>query len=215
LDRGRAELANNQAQAAKADFDQALKLKPDDLSALIARAELSFYQNDPKAARADLQAADRLAAGDSDARLAIAEAYRVSDLFEEEIAELDPWIAAHARDPRTADALEERCAARSFLGRDLDKALTDCDAALAIDPDEPSVLASRALVRLKSGNFGAAIDDYSASLKLMPHDAWSLYGRGLARLKMGQTAEAQVDIQAATALDPHIAQSAKAWGIAP
>jgi len=48
-----------QPDAAMADFDQALKLKPDDLPALMARAALLLQRGDADLAVADLSVGDR------------------------------------------------------------------------------------------------------------------------------------------------------------
>jgi len=53
-----------------ADFDQALKLKPDDLSTLVTRARLRLALQDSFAASSDLDAADRLAPKEANIRLA-------------------------------------------------------------------------------------------------------------------------------------------------
>ena len=82
--RGRAELANHQPFLAMADLDQSLKLKPDNILALLARAEVYWAAHQPAKARDDLAAADGFADKDPDRRLAIAEAYtRMDRLFKE------------------------------------------------------------------------------------------------------------------------------------
>jgi tetratricopeptide (TPR) repeat protein len=131
------------------------------------------------------------------------------------IVELDGWIAVHPMDDRTASALNGRCWARARLGQDLDKALTDCNAALKLDPGRPSYLDSRGLVRLRMGDLDGAINDYDAALKLSPNMAWSLYGRGLAELRRGAKDRGQADLAAAAKADPQIAEEAAKNGLAP
>jgi tetratricopeptide (TPR) repeat protein len=76
-------------------------------------------------------------------------------------------------------------------------------------------LDSRALVRLRLGQYDKSIADYDASLRLNPRSAWSLYGRGVDRMRKGMTAEGRSDIDAALAIQPSIAEAARKYGIAP
>jgi tetratricopeptide (TPR) repeat protein/predicted aspartyl protease len=214
-ERGRAEAASGRPLLAMADYEQALKLKPDDIAVLLSRAGLHLAMQEPALVRSDLEAADRFAAKDPDARLDIAVLYDAADLNAESIAELDQWIAAHPKHDRLAAAMNERCWDRALLGRQLDLALADCNAALRLDPGNPGFLDSRGLVHLRLGDFDKSIADYQAALRLMPNSPWTLYGRGLARLRKGMKSEGEADIAAATAIRPGLPAEAKARGLAP
>jgi tetratricopeptide (TPR) repeat protein/predicted aspartyl protease len=211
--RGLARMANRQPFMAMADFNQALKLKPDDAEASLARAELRLAGRDKAEAVKDLDVADRSAAKEADLRLSLGGGYERAQLFEQALMQFDLWIKAHPDDSRQPIALTGRCWSRAQLGRDLDKALSDCDAALRQGPKAPGALDSRGLVHLRRGEIDKAIADYDAALAVQPKNAWALYGRGLARLKKGMTAEGQADIAAAAALQPALAADAKARGI--
>jgi tetratricopeptide (TPR) repeat protein/predicted aspartyl protease len=210
---GRAHWSNQQLSLATADFDQALRLKPDDVPALMARAELRLDNGDNSAALTDLNAVDRAASKEADPRLLLSELYQRVDMLAPAIAQLDLWIAAHGADARMFDGRHARCWLRALLGTQLDKALADCNAALRLRPNTAEVLDSRGLVRLRLGQYEQSIADYNASLSLHPKSAWSLYGRGLAKLHKGLAAEAQADIAAATALDPTIADEFRKRGL--
>ena len=72
---------------------------------------------------------------------------------------------------------------------------------------------SRGLVRVKLGQWDAAIADYNAALRL-DHDLPSaLYGRGLARLKTGSQAAGRADIAAAKRGDQKIADEFVRYGV--
>ncbi len=144
---------------------------------------------------------------------AIADAYGDAGLFEAAIPPLDRWIDANPRDDRLAGVLNERCWARALWGRDLDKALADCDAALRLTPHTSNILESRGLVRLRLGQLDGSIADYSESLKLQPKNAWSLYGRGLAELRKGAKAEGDADLQASAAIAPGLPAYATKLGV--
>jgi tetratricopeptide (TPR) repeat protein/predicted aspartyl protease len=211
--RGVARMANRQPFMAMADFNQALKLKPDDAPASLARAELRLAGRDKADAVKDLDVADRSSPKEADLRLSLAGDYERAGLFDQALIQFDLWVKAHPDDSRQPIGLNGRCWSRAQLGQDLDKALSDCNAALRLSPNAPVALSTRGLVHLRRGEFEKAIADYDAALTLQPKSAWSLYGRGLAKLKKGMTAEGQADIAAATALQPGLPGLAKARGI--
>jgi tetratricopeptide (TPR) repeat protein len=213
--RGLVHWSNRQLDLALADFDHALTLKPDDLEALMARARLRLIRGDAADAGPDLDAADRLAAKAADLRLALGEYYSVSGQMARAIAQYDLWIAAHRGEIKFASALNSRCWARALLGQELDKALSDCNAAVRTDPKTAQFLDSRGLVWLRRGDYKKSMADYDAALNLNPKLPWSLYGRGLDQLRLGNASAGQADLAAATALRPKIAEEAGKFGIAP
>jgi hypothetical protein len=86
---------NKQPDLAMADFDQALKLKPDDVAALVARARLRLMGSENPAVISDLDAADRFAPLQADIRLQIGLLYVRTGRFAEAVAQYDKWILAH------------------------------------------------------------------------------------------------------------------------
>ncbi|MBV8211420.1 MAG: aspartyl protease family protein [Burkholderiaceae bacterium] len=213
--RGLARWGNGQPDLAKNDLDQALKLKPDDVEALLARAKLSLTRHDAPAVVADLQAADQASPKVANVRLEIAAIYTQAEMLEAALLQYDLWIAAHPEDAGQARAKNGRCWVRALMGRDLDKALDDCDHAVNMIGNSAEFLDSRGLVLLRLGKYDRSIDDYDAALRLNPRIAWSLYGRGVARLHKGMTAEGQADIAAAIAVRPSIVDDARKHGIVP
>ncbi len=194
------------------DFDQAIKLKPDNPDALMMRGRLRLGSGDEAGAKADFDAALKL---DPSLRPLVGDAYVNAGLYEAAIPEFDQWIAANPRDDRLAKALNERCWARALWGHDLDKALEDCNAALKLTPHTSNVLDSRGLVRLRLGQLDASIADYDESLKLQPKNAWSLYGRGVAEQRAGRKDQADADLKASAAIAPDLAAYAAKRGVAP
>ncbi len=201
---------SGQPASAIADLDQVLKLTPADRPALMARGGLYLAQKDTVSARADFQAAAR---ADPDGVLDAAKHSREAHLFEAAIAQYDLWIADNPKDPGLAEQLNGRCWVRALWGQDLDKALADCDAALAIKPRDANALDSRGLVRLRLGQFDLAIADYDQALHLNPESAWSRYGRGLAELHKGMKAQAEADVRAAFKAQPSLYQQAVSYGV--
>jgi tetratricopeptide (TPR) repeat protein len=213
VQRARAYLQNREPRLAMADFDKAVAIDPADVPARLGRAELRLAARDRDGARADLDAAAQALPAPADQRLLIGQMYEALDAFDAAIAQFALWIPAHREDARLPEAFNARCWVRALAGRDLDKALDDCNAALRLRPHTPSFLDSRGLVRLRMGAWDKAIEDYDEALKLAPKTGWSLYGRGLARRHKGLTAEGDADLAAAVAINPHLAERAKRLGI--
>ena len=215
-ERGRTLAADNQADKALQDFSQAIKLNPGDVPALMARAELHAQRNDPAASISpDLDAADRAAPREGDMRLALGYLYQRVRNYPAAIAQFDDWINSHRDDIQMPRARNARCRVRALEGKELDRALDDCNFAVHKDPKVAAHFDSRGLVYLRQGRYDKAIADYDAALALNPKLAWSLYGRGLAKQHLGQTAASQHDIGAAEALAPKIAEEAASHGVVP
>jgi tetratricopeptide (TPR) repeat protein/predicted aspartyl protease len=195
-----------------ADLDRAVTLKHDYPEALLFRASLRIG-DDKAAARGDVDAAERVVAAQSDLRLSIAEFYAQFDDPAAAIAQYDRWIAAHPDDSRLGGALNGRCWSRALVGRDLDKAISDCDRALRLHPKSAAFLDSRGLARLRNGDLDKALADYNAALALEPKQAWSLYGRGIIEQRKGLAANARADIAAAIALRPGLPAEARKMGL--
>lgn len=212
-------LETGKPEAALADVDRALQLMPTDTDSLLLRARLRRVAGKSAEADADLQAIDRVVAQESDVRFTLAERYLLDDQPAASNAQFDLWVKYHRDDSKLPYALIGRCWVRALLNSELQKAESDCNAALRsrgkASPEYASILGDRALVRLRQGNVAKALEDYEASLAADPKIAWSLYGRGLCKLRLGRTTEGNADIAAATALRPGIVAEAGKHGIAP
>jgi tetratricopeptide (TPR) repeat protein/predicted aspartyl protease len=213
--RALAELELRQPEAGGKDLDQALTLRPEFVDALVTRARYRSYQKDKEGALADVQAADHAASKEADVRLQLAMFYEGLDRPEQAVKQVDLWLPIHQQDPRAVAAYNSRCWSRAVMGKELDLALKDCDAALRSNPHMAQVLDSRGLVYLRRNQYDKAIIDYNEALKLNPKIAWSLYGRGIAELRKGKISEGQADISAAKALAPHLEERAQKIGVGP
>jgi tetratricopeptide (TPR) repeat protein/predicted aspartyl protease len=216
-ERGGAYHSASRPDEALQDFTHAITLRPNHVPALMARAELRLERHDPAASISpDLEAADRAAPKEAEVRLDLGDLYLQVRDYDAAAAEYNRWIDSHDRsDVQMPRARAARCWARALIGRELEPALEDCNAAAKADRGNASVLDSRGLVYLRLGKYDKAIGDYDAALALDQKIPWSLYGRGLARQHLGQTAAAEADIAAAKALYPKIAEEAASHGIGP
>jgi len=217
LQRARAYLDADQDEAAAADVAAAIKLKPDNVEALLARARLTLRGEDPDMAgvERDLAAAERAMAPASDDRLDLGGFYVAANKPALAVAQYSLWIKNHPDDVRRPEAFNDRCWARALAGTELPAALSDCNAALRQRPGNTSILDSRAMVELRTGDLDKAIRDYDVVIASQPESAWSLYGRGMAKQKKGDAAGAKADFAAAAKVAPKLAARAKLLGIAP
>lgn len=212
-ERARARLGAGEGDQARADLDRSLKLAPGAADPLLLRGYMKLQGKDFVGAEVDFAAVLKSMGEGSAAGLQVADFYAGVDRQEQALARYDAWIAANPGSFDINTALNGRCWARAMLGRDLDKALADCDRALKRGSRLANVLDSRGMVHLRRGEFAAAIADYDAALKLQPKNAWSLYGRGLAKLKRGDRTGGEVDLKAAAALQPDILQDGEQRGL--
>jgi tetratricopeptide (TPR) repeat protein/predicted aspartyl protease len=216
-DRARAYMGARQITLARADLDHYLALQPGDVSARIQRASLALAARQQAVAIADLDAASAGAPKEDNTHLQIGQLYQNAGQRRAAIQEYDLWLASHTEDAGQARAFMLRCSARAEVGEEMDKALSDCNAALRRLPATLSgdTLRVRALVRLRRGELDKAIEDYSAVLKMTPRDPWALFGRGLARIRKGAISDGQADQAAARTLRPAIEDDFKKLGMVP
>jgi tetratricopeptide (TPR) repeat protein len=212
---GVAEYALGRLDLALADFDQAILLEPSDLFPLMGRGRVELMQGQAARARRDFAEVLRLSNNDPKLTDQMAQAYEKAHAFEDEVRMVD-LIALNANDAnQRATLLDRRCFARAQWGRQLDNALADCDAAVALAPNTAYILDSRGLVKLRMGRLADAVIDYNAALRLSPKLASSLYGRGVAYRRAGRPSDGATDITAAKALDPNVESDFAAYGVRP
>jgi tetratricopeptide (TPR) repeat protein/predicted aspartyl protease len=210
---GRVQWQSGRSDLALRSFDKAIELRPDYVSARMARAQLQL--NDHTRAKEDLDAVDRIAPPQDSVRLQLGSMYAGIEEFPAAIHEYDLWIDSHREDVGRAFALGARCWAQAEANQMLDRALQDCNDALRLSRNNPDILDSRGLVRLRRGELDLAIKDYDAALAGRPKLASSLCGRGLAELQKGQRAQGQTDLAAAAAIQPKIAERFARLGLTP
>lgn len=128
------------------------------------------------------------------------------------VREIDTAIRSR---PNDAVLFNLRCWTRATGNIELEQALTDCDRALTLSPNNASFLDSRALVKLRLGRVDDAIADATAALTAQPHLAASLFVRGVAYMRKGDRASADRDLAAARRLTFDIDLRYRRWGVSP
>ena len=204
VQRGLVREALKQPVKAREDFDRALAIDPAENDARLQRAALRIEAKDGDGANADLDVLAGTVAPQSQMRLALANLYLRLERPAEALAQFDLWLPAHPNEVRRDVAQNGRCRARLQLGRELDRALDDCDDAVGGDARNAAYLDSRGWVNLRLGKDGKAIADFDRSIEAQPRNARSFYGRGLAKKHLGDQAQGDADLMAARKLQPDI-----------
>jgi tetratricopeptide (TPR) repeat protein len=100
--------------------------------------------------------------------------------------------------PGNARALAARCWLRMEAATDLERALEDCEAALAAEPNHPVAAAARARLYLRLQRWADAERAFNALLANGGRsESNALYGRGLARIRRGDGAQGERDLREA------------------
>lgn len=109
-------------------------------------------------------------------------------------------------DWRNTHAYVDRSYAYSQLGK-CDKAIADCNAAIAIDAQNAGAYGNRAVAQSAKGDLAGAIADYDRALELDPNLDPAYEGRGAAHGQSGHYDLAIADFNKALTLNPSLAQS--------
>ena len=199
-----------QEKAALEDYDTALRLNPQNANALNGRAALEAAQGRYDLAIVDLDASIAINAQNPMAFYNRGYARFALQQYDRAI---EDYNVAIALDPRMARAFNNRCLVRAITGKDLVRALNDCDTALELTPLNLDVRATRGFVFLKLGDPQLALNEYNILLERDPNRALALYGRGLALVAAGKKADGERDKAAGLALDPAVADNFAKYGL--
>jgi predicted aspartyl protease len=211
--RAAARLANHQPLLAAGDLDKALAADPADIDSRLMRGTMRLAARDPVGAAEDIRVLDKELPPSASQRLQLAAMADNAGLLELSLANDEAWLKSHPEDALRPTALNERCWVLGQLGRDLKRALDDCNAALRARPKDTTYLDSRGLVRLRLGDLSGALADYNAAVTTQPKNAWSLFMRSVVKLKSGDAAGAEADRNAALAVAPHVSERAAKLGL--
>jgi tetratricopeptide (TPR) repeat protein len=165
-----------------ADFDEAIRLDPQNDTALGARSELHHSKGDLARAQADFEQAMRI-----DSIEGVRMANRCRSSFR-------VGFGQDGIDPARLEPVVWTCT-KALWWSSMDCRSSSCR------PEEP--LETRAWIYLRLDKPDAAIADFDLALKHNPKLATALYGRGLAKRRIDRAAGA-ADFAAAKAIQPDV-----------
>ena len=204
--RGETLLRAGQLPQGMSDIEEALRLQPALIEALMVRAQFRIRNGNFEAGRADFAAAEASAPARYELQLTESEAYAETGHYPLALEILNSWIATHPDDERRYSALIERCLVRGMLGKELDAALQDCNTARRRVSGNSALLFDRGIVELRLKQYDKAIADFNDTIKLQPRLARAFYARGLARAAKGDKAGGDTDLHAALDIEPRVAR---------
>lgn len=210
--RGLARARSKDAQGARADFDAALALDGDNISALLGRATGEGDGGDAGAALADFARVEKLEPNNTALHADRAQFFIARQRYEEAVA--DAEFQRYGSGAGNT-FLNLRCRARAYGGIDLDKARLACDQALWLQPNLPALIEAHGIAALKQKRYDAALADFTHLSIAEPRAARAWYGKGLVEAALGRDAEAKADIAHARSLNGDIAALYAGFGLAP
>lgn len=191
---------------------QAIGLDAGNMDAFELRGYAYLLQQRFERAAADFQVVLRSRPKDPDGLAGYGRALSGLGEFDAAVKEFSAAVAAAPKDVPIRAGL---CWARGGTGKNLARALADCNTAVKLDPRSASALNSRGMVELRMARFAEAITDYSLALAIAPQQPSAHFGRGLAHLRLGQIAAGSVDIVDARKSDPEIDRMFVTLGVLP
>ena len=197
-------------KGAIADYDSAIRLKPDYAGAYYNRGLAKGMLGQHFAAIADYDSAIRL-------KPDYANAYNnrgiVKSNLGQHFAAIADFDSAIRLKPDDADVYYNRGTVKSNLGQHL-AAIADYDSTIRLNPDHADAYNNRGIAKRALGQHFAAIADYDIAIRLKPDDAQAYNNRGLAKSKLGQHSAAITDFDIAIRLNPDYATAYYNRGVA-
>lgn len=147
-------------EAAKADYDEALKENAQHLPALVARGKLYFEMGANDLAMADFEAAKEVDRSNPEVMFGLGKSYVLLGGPQQAIKPLTYYIEAN---PDNAEAYRLRAQANVGVGKN-EKADDDIEKALSIDPEDYENYFALATIRLREEKYPEAIQAVEDSI---------------------------------------------------
>ena len=196
--------------AAIADYDTAIRLKPDYAFAYNNRGNAKYELKQYFAAISDYDMAIHLEP--DDAGTYYSRGVVKHNLKHYAAAIVDYDTAIHFK-PDHAHAYNNRGLAKAKL-KEYFAAIADYDTAIRLNPDDAFAYNNRGNAKYELKQYFAAISDYDMAIHLEPDDADAYYNRGNAKQSLKQYAAAIVDYTQAIRLKPDYALAYYFRGVA-
>ena len=182
-----------------ADFNEAVKLVPDDADTIRARGEALAQLDKPGLALADLDKAIQLKPGDASAYEDKAKLLDKLKKYDQALAVLEKVQQLR---PDSVEPWLERAVIHSHQHKP-DAALDDLDRALAVQPDNVAVLLLRAGVHQEKGDKKEALADADKAIGLRPSLPMAIRTRALLLADDGRLDEAAGELEKLLQFDPN------------
>jgi tetratricopeptide (TPR) repeat protein len=125
---------------------------------------------------------------------------------------LSDFDAALNRDASLVDARAGRCWLSLQQERDLGRARTDAETAVAAAPTNVEAQLCRGILQLRGEEWTQARASFEAALEVEPGNPVGLFGRGVARRRSGDS-DGREDMNQARDFDGHIGERFDEWGV--
>jgi tetratricopeptide (TPR) repeat protein len=196
--------------AARSDFDAAVTLDADNVSALLGRGVVDGGAGRLDSALADFAKAQELQPKNQAIYIDRAQVLISHRRYAEALA--DAQFDRYG--PGAGNTfLNLRCRARAYGGIDLDQARLVCNQALWLQPNVPVLLEARGIVALKQKQPEAALADFTTLSIHQPQAARGWYGKALAEQALGREAEAKSDFARARNIKANVAEDFANFGL--
>ncbi len=196
--RGNAKNDLGRHDEAIADFNEAIRLKPDFAKAYNNRGNVKNTMGRFEEAIVDLNVAIKLKPDLPGAYYNRGTAKIAMGKHEEAIADYSEAIKL---DHDLVHAYLGRGAANARLDK-YDEAIEDYSEAIKLDPDLVHAYLGRGLAKSNLGRFEEAIEDFNEIIKLDPGLVSAYINRGIANTSLGKYDEARADLRKALELEP-------------
>lgn len=179
-------------------------------------ADAQFLSGEIAQARGDFSTAieryDAAISADRDMAIAYARRGRAKQAIENIDGALEDFDAALRRDASLVDARSGRCWLSLQQERDLPRARTDSETAVAAAPQNVEAQLCRGILQLRGEEWVPARASFEAALEVEPGNPVGLFGRGVARRRAGDN-DGREDMNRARDFDRHIGEKFDEWGV--
>jgi tetratricopeptide (TPR) repeat protein len=190
------------------DFDQAVRLDPQDLIAHTDRGRIWLERGDTERAMADLNQAIQIDPKDA---ISYGERARVRHAMGDFVEAMADFERAIGVDPTMPELYAGRAYVLHAMG-DHERAISDFDTAINSGVRNKDLLNGRGLAFIGVGRLDAAINDFDEAIRLCPNDPVAFNNRGFVLHKQGKYESAITNYETAIQLDPNHPSAYKNWG---